>query len=309
MGFIVLLILAAQSVPAPSTTQNYVPERVYDTRRSAFADFEVMLADLAGADVVLVGEQHDDSNTHRLEHAILEGLRRRRVAVTVSLEMFERDVQDRMDKYLSGSISEAEFLKDSRPWPRYATDYRPLVELARAQGWPVVASNVPRRHAAAVAKSGKAALDDLSPSDRALVAREIECPQDAYFQRFTAAMGNHAGGSNSKAADSATNREKAKPADAAAAERYYWSQCVKDETMAESIANAAARRSGQQGTIVHFTGAFHSDFGAGTAERARRRLTGRRVAVITILPVTDIDALTPTGDDLKRADYLVYTVK
>ena len=52
-----------------------------------------MLADLARADAVFVGEQHDDPNTHRLELAILEGLTRRGVPVIVALEMFERDVQ------------------------------------------------------------------------------------------------------------------------------------------------------------------------------------------------------------------------
>jgi hypothetical protein len=78
--------------------------------------------------------------------------------------------------------------------------------------------------------------------------------------------------------------------------------------MAESIANAFARR-GNSGPVVHFTGAFHSDFGAGTAERTRRRLTGRRVAVVSVVPVTDLDTLAPAGDDLRRADFLVYTTK
>ena len=55
------------------------------------------------------------------------------------------------------------------------------------------------------------------------------------------------------------------------------------------------------------TGAFHSDFGLGTAERVRRRLGERRVAVVSVLPVKDLDTLTPAGDDLKRADYLLYT--
>ena len=31
--------------------------------------------------------------------------------------------------------------------------------------------------------------------------------------------------------------------------------------------------------------------------------------IVSILPVDDIDAVNPTDDDLKRADYLVYTVK
>jgi hypothetical protein len=251
MRSVVLLLLLAQTVPAPSSqpapasapqaapapaqpTAAYVPERVYDTRRHAFGDFEQMIAELAGADVVLVGEQHDDPNTHRLEQALLDGLRRRKVAVTVSLEMFERDVQDVLDGYLASAISETDFLKAARPWPRYASAYRPLVELAKAQGWPVVAANVPRRHAADVAKSGKSALDKLSDADRALAARELECPQDGYFDRFVAAMGNH----GSKPLSTSADGDEQKRQTAATNERYYWSQCVKDETMAESIARA-----------------------------------------------------------------------
>jgi uncharacterized iron-regulated protein len=292
--------LLAQSLPASPAAAPavYVPERVYDTRRSVFTDFEVMLADLSAADVVFIGEQHDDPNTHRLEQAILDGLRRRRVAVTVSLEMFERDVQHLVDHYLAGSITEAQFLQDARPWPRYTTDYRPLVELAKTEGWGVVAANVPRRVAAEVAKSGKAALDRLSREDTLLVARDVQCPEDAYFERFVEAMTGHA-----------RSRDKPDGADHAMNDRYYWSQCIKDETMAESIAGAVEHRKGTGGTVVHFTGAFHSDFGTGTTERARRRLSGRRVAVVSLLPVVDIDALSPAGDDLRRADYLVYTVK
>ena len=82
----------------------YVPERVYDTRRQAFADLESMFADVAKADVMFVGEQHDDPNTHRLEAAMLDGLRRRGVPVTLSLEMFERDTQAGLDAYLAGAI-------------------------------------------------------------------------------------------------------------------------------------------------------------------------------------------------------------
>jgi hypothetical protein len=54
------------------------------------------------------------------------------VPVVVAMEMFERDVQGVLDQYLAGTITEEQFLKASRPWPRFATDYRPLVEFARA---------------------------------------------------------------------------------------------------------------------------------------------------------------------------------
>src|SRR5688572_2576510 len=111
-----LLVAAAAQEPAPA---GYVPERVYDTRRGVFSDFEVMLSDIAAADAVLVGEQHDDPNTHRLEAALLQGLGRRGAAVTLSLEMFERDVQPNIDDYVAGRIQEGSFLSLSRPWPRY----------------------------------------------------------------------------------------------------------------------------------------------------------------------------------------------
>jgi uncharacterized iron-regulated protein len=287
-----LLILVAQGAAAGQPPPAYVPERVYDTTRSAFADFEVMLADLARADVVLVGEQHDDPNTHRLERAILDGLQRRHVPLILSLEMFERDVQPRIDGYLAGSIDEAEFLKTARPWPRYATDYRALVEMAKSSGWPVIAANVPRRVAADVAKNGKEAIDALSAEERQYAARELICPKDAYFDRFVQAMGTHAG------------TEKHEETG-----RYYWSQCLKDETMAESVARAFDSRRNTRTTIVHVTGAFHSDFGTGTAERIRRRLAGRRVAVVSIVPTADLDTLAPADEDLRRAEYLVYTVK
>ena len=286
----------APPAPAAPPAPQYVPNRVFDTGSGKFIDFEVMLASLAKADVVFVGEQHDDPNTHRLEAALLDGLLRRKSPAVVSLEMFERDVQPRLDDYLAGRVPEDEFLKSSRPWPRYATDYRPMVETAKGRGWTVVAANVPRRIASAVSKSGKEAIAQLPDADRGFVARELECAQDDYFRRFVESMGSHPSGAQ-------TEDEKR-----AMAERFYWAQCVKDETMAESIAAAVTAR-GSGGPVVHYNGAFHSDFGLGTASRVRRRLPDKRVIVISVLPVPDLDALSPSGEDLKRADFLVYTTR
>jgi uncharacterized iron-regulated protein len=309
-GLLVLLLQTPPSpaAPAPQTPAvagpaepviivSYVPERVYDARRKRFSDFEAMLASVAGADVVIVGEQHDDRNTHRLELAMLEGLMRRRSPIVVSLEMFERDVQGALSEYLAGTRDEESFLKASRPWPRYASDYRPLVEFAKAHGWRVIASNVPRRLAAVVAKEGLDALETLGPEDRALGAASIECPRDDYRKRFLRQMNEHpAPGSEDLSRAERETRD----------ERYYLSQCLKDETMAEAIVSS---RGPDRPLVVHFNGAFHSDFGAGVAARVKRRLKGARVAVVTIVPVDDLDRLNPSGAERRRADYLVYTLK
>ena len=294
---------AAAPVAAPAAaTVTYVPNRVFDTAAAKFIDFESMVADLANADVVFVGEQHDDANTHRLELAILEGLLRRHRRPVVSLEMFERDVQPVLDRFLGGQSTEAEMLKAARPWPAYATAYRGLVDIARAQGWTVVAANVPRSIASSVAKTGREALATLSQADRAFVARDLECPLDGYFDRFTATMSGHPAGTQTPEQQRAMT------------ERYYWAQCVKDETMGESIAQTLAKGTAdvsgsKAGPLVHYNGAFHSDFGLGTAERTMRRVPGKRSIVVSMLPVSDLDALTPSAEDLKRAQFLVYTVK
>ena len=264
---------------------SYVPQRVFDTRQKSFSDFETMLADLARADALFVGEQHDDPNTHRLELALVEGLTRRGVPVVVAMEMFERDVQGNLDQYAAGTTTEEQFLKDARPWPRYATDYRPILEFAKAHRLPIVASNVPRRVATEVGKVGLSAVESLG-RDRRLAARELQCPTNgSYYDRFIATMGGHAGVTSN----------------------FYLAQCVKDETMGESVAETFHKTTGRV-AIVHFDGAFHSDFGEGSAESARRRMPGRRIAVVSILPIADIDAAKPADGDLKRADYLVYTV-
>jgi uncharacterized iron-regulated protein len=297
VGLLTLAVAAAATLTVAA--QAYVPHRVFDTRRGAFSDFEAMAVELAKADVVFVGEQHDDPNTHRLEVAVLEALSRRGRRVIVSLEMFERDAQEPLEHFLMGHMPEDEFLKASRPWPRYATDYKPLVDFAISKDWPVVAANVPRSIASEVAKGGLEVLQQKTAADRKLFAADLKCPVgDDYFKRFSAVMGSHpAPGASADDARRTT-------------ERYYFSQCVKDETMAESIgqAFAANRAGGVPATVVHFNGAFHSDYRQGTAERVSRRLKDARIVVISVKPVADLDQVKP-GDDKKLGDFVVYTVK
>ena len=81
--------------------------------------------------------------------------------------------------------------------------------------------------------------------------------------------------------------------------------------MAESVAEAslAGAAGGAPPLVVHFTGAFHADFGQGTVERIRRRLPGKRVVIVTMVPVEKLDVPVPDAAERRRADYLVYTIR
>jgi uncharacterized iron-regulated protein len=283
--------------PAPTPPAAVPPpgaaSRIVATNGSAVTSVE--LASIAAkANLVFFGEQHGDPETHFAEFALLEGIGRLRQNVVVSMEMFERDVQGVLDDYLAGRITEAEFLEKARPWPRYATDYRPLVLLAKARGWPVIAANAPRPIATAVSRVGLALLDTLNASSRAHVARDIECPRDAYYDRFAEQMQSHGGPGT--APDTATMR--------AMTNRFYEAQCIKDETMAESI-TAAMERAGKDAIVVHFNGAFHSDWSLGAVSRALRRVRTPHV-VISSVAVPNV-AVDPGGDVLGRGHFVLLT--
>ncbi len=284
--------------PAAATTTTNL--RVYDTKAARFVPFSRLARATADVDVVFFGEQHDDPATHAAELAVLAAIGERRERIVLSMEMFERDVQPLLDRYLAGDISEADFTAGSRPWPKYATDYRSLVELARVRGWPVIAANVPRRIASAVSRSGLAVLDTMNATERGYSARDNFCPKgdDTYYKKFVETMSGHgAGGGPPSAADAEAARR--------ITDRFYEAQCIKDETMGESVA-AALARSGSGAVVVHVDGSFHSDYGLGTAERTRRRAPSAKTLVIKAVPLAD--PMTANGSEFAAyGDFILFT--
>jgi uncharacterized iron-regulated protein len=287
---------ASQGQPAPAVSPSYTAHRVYDTKRRRFIDLESLTRVIArDADVAYLGEFHNDPGTHQLQRAILEGVARRRDdRIVLSLEMFERDVQGQLDAYLAGTIDEPTFLASSRPWGNYVADYRPLVEFAKAKGWPVVGGNVPRRLASTVARRGLAALDSLPAPDRPFVAAQHSCPRNAYWERFRETMGDMSGHGMTLSPDQVQQMVW----------RTYEAQCVKDEAMAEAI---VAARETHRTLIVHANGAFHSDFHLGTVERVKRRAPRLRQVVVSFVPVSDLDAVNGRARR-RQGDYIVFTL-
>jgi len=291
---VLIFIIAEALTPIISAAQSSdVPHRIYSSAKSGFDDFDSMARALENMDVVFVGETHDDPETHRLELLLLASLYEKRRNVAISLEMFERDTQTIIDSYLAGAIAEEEFLKQSRPWPRYRTDYRPLVEFARAHKLPVIASNVPRRLATGVATGGGlSVLTRLPPEEMQWIAAEISAPRDGYWSRFRGIMGNHNGSTMDEARLFA----------------FYEAQCLKDDTMAEAIARFWQGAPSPKPLVIHYNGSFHSNYGDGTVARTRSRLPVAKIAVITIAPVENLDSINVSAE-AGKADYLIFCLR
>lgn len=285
---VALLAAFAGCTPRPAPAPPAPGEVVVLQSRTGSA---VTLSELAGAlrdvDVLLFGEEHDDAGAHRAQLRLLQLLAEGDRPVVLALESLERDVQPLLDRYLRGDIAEGRFLAGARAWPNYSEAYRPLVELARERGWPVVASNAPRALAAEIARGGAGVLERLEPERRAGVAAEVLCPRDAYFQRFAREMRGHGGGAM----------------DTAMVQRFFHAQCAKDETMAESIARGLAAHPGA--LVLHVQGAFHSDFGQGIVPRLRRRAPGARIRTLSAVSAGRQGA--GVAEHRERADYLLFT--
>lgn len=210
-------------------------------------------------DVIFVGEKHDTPHCQEAELAILQGLRATGKDLVLALEMFERDVQPDLDAYLGGRISEEAFLAQSRPWGGYRENYRPLVEFAKDRSIPVVAANVPRRAAAAVAEAGEVSPGVLG-EDHRFVPRTLHYDSDEYRERFmhtVAGMG----------ASSPMQHKKAGG--------LFKAQVLKDAVMAASIEPYLDRQ------VLFCCGRFHCEYHLGIPFQLRKNHPDLNVTVVT----------------------------
>jgi uncharacterized iron-regulated protein len=277
--------------PAWSATELERSVSVRDGRTGTRLSFEELLDALAQADAVFLGESHIDETTHRVELGVYEGLLARRPReVVLAMEMFERDVQPALDAYLRGELDEAGFRAQSRPWGNYDTAYRPLIERAKAEAAPVVASNFPaplRRKL----DQAEGKLEALSAEERALAPAELLANTPAYWRRVDNAIRGHA----------AMMGEKPAPDDP----RLTSTQSLWDNTMGESCARALEQHPGA--TVLHVNGGFHSEYWDGTARQLRLRNGKARIATVAIVPVTSPQSVELAG--LPQADYVVLAEK
>lgn len=253
---------------------------------SKAADYDQMLADLAQADVVLFGEQHNDPLAHWLELQVAKDLQRIKGPgkLVLGMEMFERDVQPLVAQFTAGTLPDSAFERQARPWPNYGTDYRPLLQFAQAHGIPVVGTNAPRPFAQQVARGSLTALNKLSVADRALLAPlplkvDYELPG---YKNMAAMFGG--GGSSPHGGGAQTIIQ---------------AQALKDATMAYFI--RTSRQPGQ--TLLHLNGSYHSDHHDGIVAYLRQGAPALKVRTISVVTQAQLDRL--DKDNINVADYVV----
>jgi uncharacterized iron-regulated protein len=190
------------------------------------------------SDIVFFGEFHNNPIHHWLQFELTRELHKQKTGqIILGAEMFEADNQLIMNEYLQGLIRERNFLDEARLWPNYKTDYKPLMEFARENELKFIATNVPRRYAAAVSQGGFDALERFEAQSR-LFLPPFPIPFDAELPGYAAFK--EMGGMGSKSGSW---------------ENFAKAQALKDATMAWFIVSNL--KTGY--VFLHFNGAYHTD--------------------------------------------------
>ncbi|MDP2339036.1 MAG: ChaN family lipoprotein [Bacteroidota bacterium] len=216
---------------------------------------EVTLNDIAddmkNYDVLFFGEEHNDSVTHYLEARLLEILfMNYNSHMTLSMEMFDRDVQTEMNEYLSGAIREKSFTKDARVWSNYK-DYKPMVEFAKKNKLDVICANSPSRYTNLAGRKGQNALKELSDESKKYFAPlPFDTASGKYYQKLLEMSGHNLTGKD-------TSKVKAPPMPSMGGFNLIMAQSLWDATMAYSISRYLKKNKGKK--VMQVNGRFHSD--------------------------------------------------
>lgn len=258
--------------------------KIYDTRTKQLITIDKIVTDMAGADVLFFGEEHNDSAGHYLENSILRGLYAQYGdKVVLSMEMFETDGQLALNEYLQGFINEDRLARDVRLWSNYK-DYRPMIEYSKQNKIPVIAANPPRRYVNLVTRRGTRSLDSLSKDAKKFLP---PLPYDTLAGRY---------------------REKfmdiMKGSPASSSQNIYYSQNLWDAGMAYSIYSFLKKNKGKK--VFHCVGGFHTEEKLGAAAQLQKR--NKKLKILNIASFSDASFNNPDWERFSfKGDYIILT--
>nr|WP_297310011.1 ChaN family lipoprotein [uncultured Flavobacterium sp.] len=260
-----------------TSAQEVKPYQIYNSKGKKIS-FEKMISGLTDSDVVLFGEFHDNSIVHWLQLKTAKALKQK-TNLIFGMEMLETDNQTFVDLYLKSDLSEEDFAKSARLWNNYKTDYKPIVDYAKANQIEVIASNVPRKYASLLYKQGEEALLNLPEDEKQWIA-PLPFPYDASLPSYVKMM------------------EMFKDSDHAN-QNFPKAQAIKDATMAHFIVTNLK----EEKTLLHINGSYHSNNYEGIYWYLKKYDNSLKVKTITVLEKADITKI--SSEEKQLADYII----
>lgn len=244
--------------------------------------YDKLLKEISKADIIMFGELHNNPIIHWLQYEVTKDMYEQyNEFLALGAEMYEADNQLIINEYLGGHLDYKTLEKEAKLWPNDKTDYKPLLDFARENQLTFVATNIPRRYAKMVSKSGFRAFNDLNAEAKKYIAPtpfefDGKLPGYANMKKM---MGGHAGG---KKMD---NIIKA--------------QASKDATMAHFILKNWMKDQ----TFIHYNGAYHSMNYEGIVWYLKKANPDLKVATIHCVEQKDVAKL--EEDNLSKGHFII----
>jgi uncharacterized iron-regulated protein len=264
-----------------SLSQHY---KIYNSLKQKTITIDDLVNDIADADVLFFGEEHNDSTGHYLEHTLFKKLSEKYPdKIALSMEMFETDCQNVLNEYLNGFIRKKNFITDARAWPNY-NDYSPLIELAKTNHIPVIAANAPGRYVNMVNRLGLNSLNQLSATGKSyLPPLPIDTATGTYYEKFLQIMGGH---------------------QAMAGIQMFQAQNLWDATIGWSLAKFY--KTHPKYKILQINGGFHSEEKLGAVSQLKEYAP--QIRILNIATYADDSFDNPDWHKLsKNGDYIILT--
>ncbi|MCB0356734.1 MAG: ChaN family lipoprotein [Bdellovibrionales bacterium] len=236
-------------------------------------DLNHLISQVNEGDVVIVGEQHGFYPHHETQSNVIQSLQNLGFRVDVGMEHVPYTIQNELSAYISGQLSQDDFLNSLRWRPsQFATCleyteakgyedlfavlpfdcyYHSLV-LAENFGGSARAINLPRTITGKVSSQG---IHSLSLEEQKLLPPNYEWGSDSYYQRFREVILSF-GNSHGQISEETINN-------------MFWSQSLWDETM--SWKSLEYMQQNPNGVMVIIVGNFHAAYGDGLAARFKAR--------------------------------------
>ena len=250
--------------------------RLFD-RSGKETHYGAMLDHLEKTSVVLFGELHIDPIVHWLEFEVTKDLFSRvRKRLVIGAEMFEADDQIIIEEYMAGTIGHDNLTAEAKVWDNYETDYRPVLEFAHDHGIPFIGTNIPRRYARIVSRSGLGSLEELSEEAKRWIA-PLPIPLDLKTPTYRDLLELGAGHGMD-------------------AENFLAAQAIKDATMAYFILKNYTPGK----LFIHLNGEYHSRRYGGIFWYLKQAQPDLEIVTITSVEGKTLDFLSDYAD---VADY------
>ncbi len=163
-----LCLPAACAAPAPPPWQSTefrehpLVGRIWHTATGRFINRAELARALVRADVILLGETHDNPDHHRIQAWAVESLFDAGAKPGLAIEMIREDQQATLDAYRRKEPDRAEGIGQALDWERSGwpawRHYAPVIAPFVRHDRPILGANLPRDQVRPLARQGYAAL-------------------------------------------------------------------------------------------------------------------------------------------------------